>query len=44
MAATFNLIQELYANGVISEQKKTWLQAEITKTGKTEEDILLRSL
>ena len=43
MAATFNLSQELYANGVISEQKKTWLQAEITKTGKTEEDILLRN-
>src|SRR3989338_2587305 len=39
-----NLIQELYANGVISEQKKTELQAELRKTpAKTEEEVLLQN-
>ncbi len=37
------LIQELYGNGIISEEKKNELNAEIKKTGKTEEEIILEN-
>ncbi len=35
------LIQELFGNGILNEQKKNELEAELKKTGKTEEDIIL---
>ncbi len=35
------LIQELFANGILSEQKKNELRKEVEKTGKTEEQVVL---
>ncbi len=35
------LIQELFGNGILSEQKKNELEDELKKTGKTEEEIIL---
>lgn len=35
------LLQELYANGILSDDRKKKLQEEIEKTGKTEEEIIL---
>ena len=35
------LIQELFGNGIINEQKRDELQKEIEKTGKTEEELIL---
>jgi type IV pilus assembly protein PilB len=35
------LLQELFAQGFLTEEKKDELQAEVLKTGKTEEDIIL---
>jgi len=35
------LIQELFGNGIINEQKKDELQKEIQTTGKTEEELIL---
>ena len=37
------LIEELYTQGTIQEQKKHELQAQIEKSGKTEEEILLEN-
>jgi len=38
-----NLIQELYKQGVINEQRKNELQAEVEKTSKTEEEVISRN-
>ena len=35
------LIQELYANGILSEEKKNQLQKELETTGKREEELIL---
>jgi len=35
------LLQELYANGILSDQTKKQLEDEIEKSGKTEEDVIL---
>ncbi len=35
------LLQELFANGILSEEKKNQLQEEVEKKGKTEEEIIL---
>ena len=35
------LLQELYANGILSDQTKKQLEDEIEKTGKPEEEIIL---
>ncbi len=37
------LIQELYGKGILSESRKNELDAEIKKTGKTEEEIILEN-
>ena len=37
------LLQELYGEGILSEEKKNQLQAEIEKTEKTEEEIILQN-
>ena len=37
-----NLIQELYGNGIITEEKKNELQAEMIKAERTEEEIILK--
>lgn len=38
-----NLIQELYGEGIISDQIVTNLQSEIRKTGETEESVILKN-
>ena len=37
------LIQELYGNGLISEEKKSELESQIARTGVTEEEIILKN-
>ncbi len=36
------LIQELFSNGIITEERKKALQSQLEKTGKTEEEVLLQ--
>ena len=37
------LLQELYGEGKISEEKKNQLQSELEKSEKTEEEIILQN-